>query len=103
LTLNLLHNAVKYSPADSEISVSIVSTEAGCDFQIRDQGHGIAAEEQDLIWERGYRSRHTKSSGTSGAGIGLAIVKELVAKAAGDVRLQSEPGQGAVFAVSLPR
>ncbi len=98
---NLADNAIKYSPAGS--TVRFIGKTEGKDIVItvRDEGPGIPQEEQARIWERLYRidaSRHQP-----GLGLGLSLVKAIATAHGGDVRVLSEPGEGAAFSLILPR
>lgn len=100
---NLIGNAVKFSPPDSLVEVRVV-LEKGREadrvvISVRDQGPGIPADLLDRLFEPFARGR---SRGTQGAGLGLAIVKSILAGHGGDIRVESEPGQGAVFHARLP-
>jgi signal transduction histidine kinase len=94
---NLLTNAVKYSPRESSI---LLETHAGAGMvsvTVSDQGYGIAAGEQQRIFERFYRLKRDRSSGEPGSGIGLALVKEIVTQHGGRVEVESKPGAGSRF------
>lgn len=101
---NLVDNAIKYTPAGGAITVnsSWVSNNRQplAQIQIRDTGAGIPLEHQARVFERFYRvdPSHT----IPGTGLGLAIVKEIIALYGGHVHLESRPGQGSTFTVSLP-
>jgi signal transduction histidine kinase len=99
---NLVENAVKYSPASSTVWV-----ETGCErnqavLRVRDEGIGIPAEEQSRIFEKFVRGEAAKKACVPGAGIGLAMVKEIVTMHHGAVGLDSEAGRGSTFMVRLP-
>nr|MBP8974699.1 HAMP domain-containing histidine kinase [Anaerolineae bacterium] len=70
--------------------------------QVADQGIGIAAEELERIFERGYRVRSKETDRSEGTGAGLAIVKTIVEKHGGKVFVSSTPGEGSVFGFTLP-
>jgi signal transduction histidine kinase len=99
---NLVENAVKYSPASSTVWV-----ETGCErheavLRVRDEGIGIPAEEQSRIFEKFVRGEAAKKACVPGAGIGLAMVREIVTVHHGAVALDSEVGRGSTFVVRLP-
>lgn len=98
---NLLDNGIKYAPACSEITVEAVCFESFVCIQVRDQGPGIPEEEQAKIFARFYRS--PSSLQTPGFGIGLYLVREIIGREGGYVRLKSSPGQGSAFSLYLPR
>ncbi len=102
--LNLLDNAVKYSPADRiHITVSLKREDRDVVLSVADEGLGIAAEEQELIFERFYRGMSSMShQKTNGVGLGLSIVEQIVKAHNGSISLKSTPGSGSVFSVRLP-
>jgi signal transduction histidine kinase len=70
---------------------------------VRDQGPGIAPEHLPRIFDRFYRADASRSRTTGGAGLGLAIVRQLARAQGGDARVESEPGKGASFFFTLPK
>ncbi len=96
---NLLTNAVKYSPKRSTVHVAIEDGPR-VRISVADEGCGIAAGEQRRIFERFYRA---PGAAEEGAGIGLALVKEIVAQHGGEVQVKSRPGAGSRFAIVLPK
>jgi signal transduction histidine kinase len=101
--INLLDNALKYTPADKRITVRAMADGGGfVSFIVEDNGIGIAAREQRRIFKRFYRVDQRLSRETGGVGLGLSIV-ELIARAhGGSVRVTSSPGAGSAFAIRLP-
>jgi PAS domain S-box-containing protein len=100
VAVNLLDNAVKYSPAGGQITLSSGQGETEAWFSVRDQGVGMTGEQTKRIFERFYRV--TTVHETPGTGIGLAIAKEIVELHGGRIGLQSEPEEGSCFTVYLP-
>lgn len=98
---NVLDNAIKYSPENSEISIQAIPYESFICIQIRDQGIGIEEEEQGLVFERFYRSKSV--SNEPGFGIGLYLVREVLSKQGGYVKIKSEIGQGTTVQLYLSR
>ncbi|HHV61946.1 MAG TPA: cell wall metabolism sensor histidine kinase WalK [Firmicutes bacterium] len=103
--LNLIDNAVEFTPAGGRISVE-ASKDAGGGFEgviirVRDTGPGIPREEIDRIWDRFYRVQGIPGRSSSGTGLGLAIVKEIVKAHGGEVGVESETGKGSMFWVKL--
>ena len=98
---NLLDNAVKYTPAGGQITVSATDYELFCRIDVSDTGISIAEAEQAKIFTRFYRSPAV--SETEGVGIGLYLTRQIVTGQGGYVKVSSAPGAGAVFSVFLPR
>lgn len=96
---NVLDNAVKYSPKDSQIKLNVIPYESFICIQIMDQGIGIREEEQGMVFERFYRSKDVSSE--PGFGIGLYLVREVLAKQGGYVKIQSEIGKGTTVQLYL--
>jgi len=99
---NLVDNAIKFSPRESHIYLSTARAGQLFELTVRDCGPGIPSDEQELIFERFYRAKHPEGNDTTGTGLGLFIVRELVRLHHGDVAVKSAPGEGAVFTVRLP-
>ncbi len=102
---NLLSNAIKYTPAGGSVGLEVglrtVAGRVNCTISVWDTGAGIAAADQQRIFDRFYRTRTQENAGTKGIGIGLSLVQELVNLMKGEIKIVSEPGQGAVFTVTL--
>ncbi len=98
---NLLANAIKYSPAGSEIWVRVTSDETEASVSVVDRGVGIPADALPHLFSRFYRVAAT-SQGAKGLGLGLYISREIVEAHGGRISAQSEPGVGSTFTVSLP-
>ncbi|MCW4467718.1 tetratricopeptide repeat protein [Flavobacterium sp. MFBS3-15] len=96
---NLIGNAIKYSPAGSEVKVTSKVHEDKLYIEVKDNGPGIPENEQKKVFRRFFRGKY--SSGTNGTGIGLSLVKELVELAHGSIQMQSTPS-GTAFTVTLP-
>ena len=97
---NLLDNAIKYTPAAGRVFVE-VSSEGGCGLlSVRDTGIGIPADELPHIWDRLFRGDVSRTE--RGLGLGLSLVKAIVEAHGGTVTVQSKPGRGSTFTVSLP-
>lgn len=104
--INLLTNAITYSPVGSTVILRAVSPADTIEkktvrISVEDQGPGIGAEHLDRIFERFYRCDKARSRENGGTGLGLAIVKHIVQCHGGTVEVKSKPGQGAVFILSL--
>jgi signal transduction histidine kinase len=99
---NLLTNAVKYSPADTRITVACRVVAGGKDagqlrLSVQDQGIGIDAKELRQIFQKFYRTQRAEASGEVGTGIGLSIVEQIVQHHGGKMEVTSQPGQGSCF------
>lgn len=99
---NLIGNAVKYTQPEGKVHVEAEQRGQSIRVAIRDNGPGIGAEDQARIFERFYRVRSPDTDGIDGTGLVLAIVKSLVEAHRGTIRLESEPGNGTTFYVTLP-
>ncbi len=101
---NLVGNAVKFSaPRDGPVAVRVRAVEDEVEIQVRDHGVGIEADELEHLFDRFYRGAGQRAGGVGGAGIGLALVREITDAHGGQVHVQSEPGHGATFTMRLPR
>jgi PAS domain S-box-containing protein len=101
--VNLLDNAVKYSPDGGLVSAKVESTSDAVRISVADQGLGIPAAEQQRVFEKFYRLDTELSRAGGGTGLGLYITRELVRRMGGTVSVESEPGVGSTFTVELPR
>jgi signal transduction histidine kinase len=99
---NLLTNAVKYSPANTEIAVSASRNREWLRLAVRDQGIGMDEKELGNVFQKFYRTRKAIDSGEAGTGIGLSIVSEIVNQHGGRVEAASTVGQGSCFTLVLP-
>jgi two-component system phosphate regulon sensor histidine kinase PhoR len=104
ILVNLLDNAIKYTPAGGRIAVRIGEGEGGrLQLAVEDTGIGIPRKDLPRIFERFYRVDPGRSRALGGTGLGLAIVKHLVQAVGGQVGVESQPGHGSCFWVALPR
>ncbi|MGC9965407.1 MAG: HAMP domain-containing sensor histidine kinase [Syntrophobacteraceae bacterium] len=103
--LNLIGNAIKFSPQGSDILVSVKRDESGKSpnlvFSIRDHGQGIPEEEQALVFHKYYRASGTRDE-VDGVGLGLSISKHIVETHGGEIGVRSKPGEGSTFSFTLP-
>jgi signal transduction histidine kinase len=99
---NLLGNAQKYGPDNGTVTLSLQSMAGEIRVLVHDDGPGIAKEDQERIFERFYRVRSAASAGPSGTGLGLAIARGLVELHGGRLWVESAPGEGSTFLMSLP-
>jgi heavy metal sensor kinase len=100
--VNLIHNAVKYSPAGAAIRVRVASAEGSVVVEIEDSGPGIPVDDQPKVFDRFYRVDKARWRESGGAGLGLSIVKWAVEAHGGQVTLDSKPDQGCTLRISLP-
>ncbi|MEM6527045.1 MAG: ATP-binding protein [Chloroflexota bacterium] len=98
----LLTNAIKYTPPEGHIRVSLYPETAHYVIAVEDNGPGIPVEVRELIFERFYRVGGTASKVTDGLGVGLSIVKRVVEAHEGRVEVNSTPGTGSIFRICLP-
>ena len=98
---NLLSNAFKYTPADKSITVNITTKEKTVEIEIADEGIGIAVEKQHSLFQR-FESLVKQNILQPSSGIGLSLVKEMVEMHHGTITVNSQPGVGSRFTVSLP-
>lgn len=99
---NLLSNALKHTKADDTISIHVSQEEEHAIIEIKDTGTGIAAAEIDKIFDRFYQTEQLNSLNTgAGTGIGLALTKGIVELHHGTIRVESEPGKGSSFIITL--
>jgi two-component system phosphate regulon sensor histidine kinase PhoR len=101
--VNLIDNAIKYTPAGGRIAVTCREEGAGVRITVRDSGVGIAAEHLPRIFERFYRVDRERSREAGGTGLGLAIVKHIVEAHGSKVEIESEVGRGSTFSFTLRR
>jgi signal transduction histidine kinase/CHASE2 domain-containing sensor protein len=99
---NLIANAIKYSPAKTEITVAARDEGPGLLVEVSDHGYGIAADVLPHIFEKFYRVPSVQDTDVPGTGLGLALVREIVELHGGRVTVHSEPGVGSAFSVRLP-
>jgi two-component system phosphate regulon sensor histidine kinase PhoR len=99
---NLLTNAISYSPAGGEITVTARPIGERVRVEIADHGIGMDAEEQRRAFDRLYRASGGRAVREHGSGLGLAIVKDLIQAHGGEVGVTSQPGAGSTFWFTLP-
>jgi heavy metal sensor kinase len=102
LLLNLLDNALKYTPADGRVTVRVWREGTAARIDVRDTGVGLSAGDAQQVFERFFRADPARSPSVEGAGLGLSLVQWIVAQHRGTVAVQSQPGEGSTFTVTLP-
>lgn len=100
--INLMDNAVRYSPKDSKVTVKVRPSDEGVIVTVKDSGQGIPPEELPFVWERFYKVDKSRERKKSGTGLGLAIVKKIVELHNGRVWAQNCDEGGAEFSFYLP-
>ena len=100
---NLVENGLTHTPKGGSVTVSVKQSTAGAvQLAVKDTGRGIPADMLPRVFDQFYRVDKSRSRSTGGAGIGLTIVRKLVEAHGGTVRVESKPGEGAKFVVTLP-
>lgn len=100
--VNIIHNAIRYSPPDTRITIRTLRRDGHALIEVADQGPGIASEHQQKIFERFYRVDKSRARADGGHGLGLAIAKWSVERQSGRIEVTSEVGKGSVFRIVLP-
>jgi signal transduction histidine kinase len=100
--VNLLNNALKYSDREKFVGVKLYRTDGVLKLEVADRGIGIARNEQSKIFEKFYRASDPLVHNTKGSGLGLSLVRHIAHAHGGDVEVQSIPGKGSTFTLTLP-
>jgi two-component system OmpR family sensor kinase len=98
---NLVQNALRYTPAGGEVHIADVHRRDGVSVHIRDTGAGIPRDQLETVFERFWRGESARTR-TTGTGLGLSIARALAKRHGGDISVESEPGRGSDFIVTLP-
>jgi len=101
--INILNNAVKYTPKNGTIRFSLIDQDNQVIFEVTDTGYGIAEEDLPHIFEQFYRSGDQNVSEQSGSGLGLAITREIINLHGGEIEVRSTLGQGSHFTIRIPK
>jgi heavy metal sensor kinase len=101
--VNLVHNAVKYSPQNGSIRIVVDESAKAAMIEVHDSGPGIPAEHRDHIFERFYRVDKARARAAGGAGLGLSIAQWAVSIHGGTIEVECPPAFGSIFRISLPR
>ncbi len=99
---NLIRNAIKYSGDSAHISIQISTADGLCAIAVSDNGIGISKDHLPRVFERFYQVEQIDTRSRKGTGLGLTIAKELVELMGGSIEVESEPGKGSTFTVTLP-
>ena len=100
--LNLLDNAIKYTPPDGQVSAGWKTQGEQLELQVKDTGIGIAHEHLPYLFDRFYRIDKARSRAGGGVGLGLAIARWIAEAHGGSIHVESAPDQGSTFIVLLP-
>ncbi|EPS0856872.1 two-component system histidine kinase PnpS [Listeria monocytogenes] len=103
IIINLLSNAINYTPVDGKVEVKLIEQEAEVIIEVTDNGIGIPAKDIDRVFERFYRVDKARSRHSGGTGLGLSIVKHLVENCGGRIEVESQEEFGSTFRVTLPK
>jgi heavy metal sensor kinase len=102
VVLNLLDNAIKFTLHRGQVLLSVSSKDARAELRVQDKGMGITPDALPHVFERFYRAEPSRSKRIPGVGLGLALARWIVEKHRGRITVQSQPGEGASFTVTLP-
>src|SRR5438046_5833073 len=108
MLLNLVDNAVKYGPSGQTVTLALAVADGRARVSVDDEGPGIPAAERERIWDRFWRLERDRGSAVAGTGIGLSVVRELVALHGGRTWVEGAPasergaGAGSRFVIELP-
>jgi len=101
--INILGNAVKYTPKNGKIQFELSEYDNMVVFEIKDSGYGISEEDRVHIFDKFYRSSNPQIFEQQGTGLGLAITSEIIGLHDGEIKVQSELGKGSCFTVEIPK
>jgi signal transduction histidine kinase len=103
VVINLLSNANKYSPPDTEVEIRCMRSDDEYIATVRDAGPGVPEGEEELIFDRFYRSTQHRNDRTPSTGLGLPIARQVAEMHMGRVWVEPAPGRGSIFTLALPR
>ncbi|HHT7190209.1 TPA: envelope stress sensor histidine kinase HitS [Bacillus cereus] len=101
--INLIHNSIKFTPSSGTITIQLQEYEKVVEVSIRDSGIGISEEQKQHIFERFYKADSSRNRAYGGSGLGLAIVKKVLDLHRGEIKVESEEGNGTEFTVCIPK
>lgn len=99
---NVIGNAIKYTPVGGKVTVTANETDGRFQVAVSDTGLGIKPEEQELIFEKFYRSKDKRVGTISGSGLGLALARDVIRLHGGDISVKSEIDRGSTFTIAVP-
>ena len=103
MVTNILQNAINYTPEHGKINLRLKEVGDCIEIELTDTGLGIPKNEQSRIFDEFYRASNVRKQFANGTGIGLSLVKQIVERHDGKIRVESEEGKGSSFIISLPR
>jgi len=101
--INILGNAVKYTPEDGHIKFTLSEQDDVAIFEVVDDGYGISKEDLPHIFDKFYRSTDSRITEQTGSGLGLALTSEIIRLHGGEIEVTSEPDEGSHFVIRLPK
>jgi signal transduction histidine kinase len=99
---NLISNAIKFSPFEKEIIISVIDTNKTFTISVKDQGPGISEEDQEKLFNKFNKLKNKPTNNESSSGLGLYIVKKLLKNLHGEIEVISEIGEGTTFKLTIP-
>lgn len=100
---NLIDNAIRYTPENGHVIITLTKTVNGVNISVQDNGAGIPAEDLPFVFERFYKADKARTRGRAGTGLGLAIAKNIIDAHNGQISVQSKLGNGTTFSFNLPQ
>jgi two-component system sensor histidine kinase KdpD len=100
--VNILENAVRYTPAETPIEISAAQVDQRVEIRVADYGPGLPLKRESQIFEKFYRGKSVVADGQRGVGLGLAICRTIVQAHGGEITAENRPLGGAEFLISLP-
>jgi len=102
LAINLVDNALKFTPEGGRVTASVRRAGTEATLAVSDTGIGLSAEDAGRVFDRFFRADPSRTSSIEGAGLGLSLVQWIARQHHGRVSVDSRPGEGATFTVTLP-
>jgi len=99
---NVIGNSLKYTPKSGKVTIAVKSDGRTFSMNVSDSGIGISVPEQEMIFEKFYRSKDPRVAKITGSGLGLALAREIARLHEGDITVKSEVDQGSTFTITLP-
>jgi heavy metal sensor kinase len=103
MALNLLDNALKFTPENRSVSVTVDCTDEGARLEVKDEGPGVPSQDRPYVFDRFFRGQGMRNAGSAAGGLGLSLVRWVAESHGGAVRLVETDGSGATFEVVFPR